>query len=1702
MVGHKNPFRNGQGTGGLLRRARSAEDPFISPHQANHDDLPTQAETPGEVAAHPTADDGSTPDGGESIAKIDEDNVGLFAGDDQAAGGQAGDEGATDDGIDNEELELPGDLPQQMPRRVSFADEQDPGLLTDGRNSNGQRSGRHWEGWGAQRRRMSSLIGTSNGYLESDGSINGQLFDMNARRKSDLERCQRAIEIARAAHKLLFTDTRPDGLRPITGTPMADGRDIQGMGGLYVGLAGLKGFDLSFVGAISTSESGCRRNLGSASSRLMVNRRLSGSAAVVTAADNTEDASVVEKNRCSSPNVVPGASVGASWIPKGGLLDRQPGSLMARPPASPDAAPSPEAAHYSPARGSSPSTMADVQHSSARLRSSGGVTGDPKATTNGSGCSPNAASSSADQQGSPPAKKRASAPGRGSSNAAGLLPADMLDIRSIGSGSDKSDELRRKQYEVENEKLGVNRRLGAKGETSEATKRKDSKSENDWQSEAGIQEAPPSTALVLNAANAMTSLFAPKAAVLWSAKDLGVEKLVVSAAGDQQVLRRPTSRNYTSRALLTAYKQTGPVFEVEASSWRKREGAVAGVDYPLQPPAGWGGGEWRAFERRLVSPAEAKAFREVVISRRANNRARGSGGDRGQGFPLGSPPFSSDCSESTSRGGAFEDSGSFMSSIADTSSEGSYFFPEELRSKGWRKMPRGGSANAPKTWSKGVEQYRQQNQITSGRLVARLGNGQDTKSVRSASTSSTEGTITPTTAPELRLIQQDNDRHLLHALGGIRSGGESQPSVLSYVLAPPKESPFATSSGLGLNSGPAVTAESAFRLSCEADADDVLRAMVRLSIASTPTGAGSLDASRQSPQGFHSGDASARVGVDERAARRRRGNGAEAPQVPTRYLLPAEGGSRGICRGSTPGIKSGHLGNRKTPYVNETACPPDEKDNFLDIEGRMLRSGGGARGAGHLSQWRNERLAATPDTRRSTTREFSGRSTVPQHGRRPNHRGTVSAAAAGRAQLVLSESQSAPPATSQNRSSPSALFQDDGGRRGGRGNGGGGPGGMAALESALRALSATASSTSGASLQLSSYSAIFDRKSAVRDAGGSTSGDRWRGSCSQSREPIVGVSYRDSKQEKSSVDGTDGTIHFGVGQNEGGVGAKAKSEGALDDGSGTFIGPTDPEASVTQSSCLTFGEGGGGGGSVACDDDRGYCDESDDKTTGDQMSMIIARVTRDAAASVLSAEGIITTGASLVTEEAERLLSPAVAQKGAGTAAAAAAAEESSRLSPAATESERLNQEPPRGDTMKVGKGPVNKGPKGTGKTTMTGIHAKSYERKTKPASKRHASRPEVEGRSGRGGVRGDKSAAASVGSSSATAKLTPEQEAPKGSTLSFRLSEEKGPASARGNAGEEMLASGVTDNAVTAGPPLDRSQGRGGGPEEASPADSNSLAEAEVANEKETGIVREAQTTKSPLCQVDTSDKPSRGQTTIETKGDSCSNARRSKRGQDSSRGNRSTNTGRAASSGGGSPSSQGSSVVSRGTTRSGSHARGTEAMGSTGSRRSSRNASGPTSRKDLRKGGTTDAAGSTKVSLPALAKSEATKTVKDGVQQQQQQDGSVAERVQVGRGTEGSETADVHKQLPRISSGATASGGRFKTASAAAGKIPHKAITVHKRPTRVENEDLFTTTEALTTHHLTVEELLKGGYDELLDDSDGDEEAASYRVRTPKVP
>eukprot|EP00903_Cladosiphon_okamuranus_P014275 g13258.t1 len=475
-----------QRKGGIKRQARSADGVTLSAHPKDSS-LRSALEGPDDaVDLLGATADGLVGSAEEGVSKSTSNVLGTIGTDGQGESGGnleegVGIDGAAVDDTDGENLEFPGVPSQQMRRRVSFADEQgnsdgseDSADESDGQN---QRRGRRE----SQRRRMSSFIGSSDGYLEGNGSISGQLVDNDGRRKSDLERCRRAIEITKVAHDLLYLDTRPDGLRPITGTPMNDGRSVQGSGGLYVGLAGLRGFDLSFVGVVPTNPSDARQSLGSVAARLAANRRLSAFAAATI----DDESSGAGGGRPSSPRtpIASSSKADASWIAQGFLLDRKPGSLM--PSLSPLA-----------------------------------------------------------KEGSPRTQ-------------------DARDGR---------------------EQIGLGGEECARSSPGEGTE-----SEFEGNSEAPPPEVPSGTTAVSCVATAMASLFVPKAAVLWSARDLGVDELVYSAAGDKQVSRPPGSREYTSRALLAAYKKVNPVFEVEASGWSKREGAVAGVDYPLQPPDGWVG---------------------------------------------------------------------------------------------------------------------------------------------------------------------------------------------------------------------------------------------------------------------------------------------------------------------------------------------------------------------------------------------------------------------------------------------------------------------------------------------------------------------------------------------------------------------------------------------------------------------------------------------------------------------------------------------------------------------------------------------------------------------------------------------------------------------------------------------------------------------------------------------------------------------------------------------------------------------------------------------------------------------------------------------------------------------------------------------------------------------------------------------------------
>lgn len=501
---------------GLQSRARSADGVTSSPHPVESD-LQTAAEDPDGAVDMLHAEAGGFGSSAEGVSKDINDFFGTIGDDGQEkVDGGDGIEGAAVDDDDCEHSELPVVLSQPMPRRVSFADEQgsSDGSVDSGEERNGQHQ--HRARRGSQRRRMSSMTGSSDGYLEGDGSINGDLLGQDGRRKSDLERCRRAMEIARVAHDLLFLDTRPDGLRPVTGTPMTDGRNALGSGGLYVGPAGLKGFDLSFVGAVPTNQNDTRQNLGSVAARLAASRRLSAYAA----AANNDESSVATGPRPSSPGALIASSskADASWIAQGFLLDRKPGSLMPRLPRPAGRAPAAEMGQVPPTKNNS-SNSEVVDEGGIPLPTSETVANSrrsPKATESNGESSPTPASCSNAQQAQTSATEDDSNAAKGPSCSATLLPKggspqtqDALDGRGqFGLGGDVCS--------------GPCRRERTRGEIESKPS-------------APAPEVPSGTTVVSNAATAMASLFTPKAAVLWSARDLGVDELVSSVAGDQEV---------------------------------------------------------------------------------------------------------------------------------------------------------------------------------------------------------------------------------------------------------------------------------------------------------------------------------------------------------------------------------------------------------------------------------------------------------------------------------------------------------------------------------------------------------------------------------------------------------------------------------------------------------------------------------------------------------------------------------------------------------------------------------------------------------------------------------------------------------------------------------------------------------------------------------------------------------------------------------------------------------------------------------------------------------------------------------------------------------------------------------------------------------------------------------------------------------------
>lgn len=498
--------------GGLLQnetgqqtRARSADGVSSSPHPVNSGLRSASARLDGAVDPLDAKIDGLV-GSADGVSKDSSHSVETSGANRQEEQGETldidgGIDGAAADEDDCGDSEFPLVFSQQMPRRVSFADEQ--GSSDGSGDSTEQADGQnqHRAGRGSQRRRMSSIVGSSNGYLEGDGSINGNLLNNDGRRKSDLERCRRAMEIARVAHDLLFLDTRPDGLRPITGTPMTDGKNAQGSGGLYVGLAGLRSFDLSFVGAVATDESDPRQSLGSVAGRLAASRRLSAFATT-----NEDESSAAEMSQYSSPNgaISSSSKAEASWITQGFLLDREPGSLVPRLPQSAGKAPAAEIGQVPPTKNDS--TNSEVVDEGSVLSTSEAVASDRRTPT-----------------------------ANGNSSEVPMSPASLANTQQAQKSATGDDAKTASLHAKErNPEMHDGRgEVCGRSQGGESTRR-----EFDGKSGALVPEVPSGTTVMSSAATAVASLFTPKAAVLWSARDLGVDELVLSVSGDQEVTER------------------------------------------------------------------------------------------------------------------------------------------------------------------------------------------------------------------------------------------------------------------------------------------------------------------------------------------------------------------------------------------------------------------------------------------------------------------------------------------------------------------------------------------------------------------------------------------------------------------------------------------------------------------------------------------------------------------------------------------------------------------------------------------------------------------------------------------------------------------------------------------------------------------------------------------------------------------------------------------------------------------------------------------------------------------------------------------------------------------------------------------------------------------------------------------------------------
>lgn len=622
-------------------------------------------------------------------------------------------------------------------------------------------------------------------------------------------------------------------------------------------------------------------------------------------------------------------------------------------------------------------------------------------------------------------------------------------------------------------------------------------------------------------------------------------------------------------------------FQVEASRWTKHEGALPGVDYAAAPdewqfpntniPAGDRESAWNAFEQRPISRAEAGALREIRISR---GRERGGFGSTGR---------------LTTGDGSLSKGSRMMPYLLIDIPRSSLSREADAGASTCRRHP---ATDAPDPQlpeapmlSLGESESRQQGADVPTEPSAKPGKDHHSNACSG-------------------VIGRDGDS----PVSACSSGGASPPSEFEFkgddpparlglgtrsceLPSIPPASLLAPSSGFGM-------VESAFDIRGEADVDSVLRAMMRLSE--------SKDEILNEPRKFKRQQREAYVNARGRAATK----------------FPPSGAARdrpagGLIKGTTLAIKSKSCGQ----LLTDDGKPSIMATEVTHIAGRVLR--------------REERVIARgsrKSTRRVRTTEHSSPIVATRDRKSAPHKRRDRSVSQGPTFVpVLSNSAIAPrigmtqPGRNCSTVSLDESLMSFGFAR------------TRATNPVVSSASQPSNSSCAGSISDLPSDSIDLRRCDVDQRGSSCSGVSRDGSVQQQQQRLKqpaaractlsasrGGQHPDSSARSKSrrpsngkIDLLDGKLDPRNGKHDPVNGTHDSEHGKIDPRNGESdpgngklgAGMKKNRLSVDRSS--PFDE--------ATAADGGHTSDADDKTTGEQMSVIIADVTRNAASS-LSAE--------------------------------------------------------------------------------------------------------------------------------------------------------------------------------------------------------------------------------------------------------------------------------------------------------------------------------------------------------------------------------------------------------------------------------------------------------------------------------------------------